>query len=155
MRILASYLQHFLQSRAGGLFVLIEGVGVDVQRGGGLAVAEDARHRGDIRAARDHQTGGGVPEGMDVQFLRQAVLLENQLEAVGEGCGRHGEPRPLSAEQEVIICHLPLAIGFGDVCTFLPVLPQKTFHLSGEVHIAITCAGLGFLDKDFLVHYYS
>jgi hypothetical protein len=48
-----------------------------------------------------------------------------------------------------------LVIGFGDVCTFLPVLPLKTFHLSGEVHIAITCAGLGFLDKDFLVRYYS
>ena len=150
-----SYLQHPLQFRAGGLFVLIEGVGVDVQRGGGLAVTEDARHRGHIRAARDHQTGGGVPEGMDVQLPRQAVLLENQLETVGEGGGRHGEPRPLSAEQEVIICHLPLVIGFGDVCTFLPVLPQKTFHLSGEVHIAITCAGLGFLDKDFLVRYYS
>ena len=54
-----SYLQHSLQARAGGLFVLVEGVGVDVQRGGGLAVAEDARHRGHIRAARDHQTGGG------------------------------------------------------------------------------------------------
>ena len=32
-----SYLQHSLQSRADGLFVLVEGVGVDVQRGGGLA----------------------------------------------------------------------------------------------------------------------
>ena len=56
-----SNLQHPLQSRAGGLFVLVEGVGVDIQRGGGLTVAEDARHRGNIRAARDHQTGGGVP----------------------------------------------------------------------------------------------
>ena len=56
-----SYLQHFLQSRAGGLFVLVESMGVDVQRGGGLTVAEDARYRGHIRAARDHQTGGGVP----------------------------------------------------------------------------------------------
>ena len=33
--ILASYLQHPLQARAGGLFVLVEGVGADVQRGGG------------------------------------------------------------------------------------------------------------------------
>ena len=41
-----SYLQHFLQARAGGLFVLIEGVGVDVQRGGGLAVTKNARNRG-------------------------------------------------------------------------------------------------------------
>ena len=38
-----SYLQLSLQLRAGGLFVLVEGVGVDILRGGGLAVAEDAR----------------------------------------------------------------------------------------------------------------
>ena len=50
-----SYLQHPLQSRAGGLFVLVESMGIDIQRGRGLAVAEDARHRGHIRAARDHQ----------------------------------------------------------------------------------------------------
>ena len=124
-----SYLQHFLQSRAGGLFVLVEGVGIDIQRGGGLAVAEDARYRCYIRTARDHQTGVGVPEGMDVQLLRQAVLLEDQLEAPGEGGGRHGELRSLTAEQEVISGQLPLVIGFGDICTFLPVLPQGTFHL--------------------------
>lgn len=123
-----SNLQHPLQSRAGGLFVLVEGVGVDIQRGGGLAVAENARYRGNIRAARDHQTGGGVPERMDVQLLRQAVFLEDQLEAVGEGSGRHGKPRSLTAEQEVIGGQLPLVIGLSEVCTFLPVLPQKTFH---------------------------
>ena len=114
-------------------------------------MAEDARHRGHIRTARDHQTGGGVPEGMDVQLLRQAVLLEDQLEAVGEGGGRHGELRSLTAEQEVVGGQLTAVIGFGDVCTFLSVLPQKTFHLGGEVHIAVTCAGLGFLNEDFLV----
>ena len=117
MRKCDSNLQHSLQFCAGGLFVLVEGVGVDVERGGGLAVAEDARHRCDIRAARDHQTGGGVPEGMDVQLLRQAVFLEDQLEAVGKGGGRHGEPRSLTAEQEVIGGQLPLIIGFGDVPT--------------------------------------
>lgn len=148
-----SNLQDFLQSRAGGLFVLVESVGIDIQRGGGMAVAEDARYRGHIRAARDHQTGGGVPEGMDVQLLRQAVLLEDQLEAVGEGGGRHGELRSLTAEQEVISGQLPLVIGFGDVCTFLPVLPQETFHLGGEVHIAVTCAGLGFFYEDLLVRH--
>ena len=148
-----SNLQDFLQSRAGGFFILVESVSVDVQRGGGLAVAEDARHRGHIRAARDHQTGGGVPEGMDVQLLRQAVLLEDQLEAVGEGGGRHGELRSLTAEQEVISGQLPLVIGFGDICTFLPVLPQETFHLGGEVHIAVTCAGLGFFYEDLLVRH--
>lgn len=124
-----SFLQHFLQSRAGGLFILVEGVGVDIQRGGGLTVAEDARYRCYIRTACDHEAGGGVAEGMDVQLLRQAVLLEDQLEAPGEGGGRHGELRSLTAEQEVISGQLPLVIGFGDICTFLPVLPQGTFHL--------------------------
>ena len=124
-----SNLQHLLQSRAGGLFVLVKGVGVDVQRGRGLAVAEDARYRGHIRTARDHQTGGGVAEGMDIQLLRQAVLLEDQLEAVGEGGGRHGELRSLTAEQEVISGQLPLVIGFGDIPAFFLVLPQETFHL--------------------------
>ena len=116
-------------------------------------MAENARHRGHIRAARDHQTGSGVPEGMDVQLLRQAVLLEDQLEAVGEGGGRHGKLRSLAAEQEVISGQLPLVIGFGDVCTFLPVLPQETFHLGGEVHIAVACVGLGFFYKDLLVRH--
>ena len=148
-----SNLQHPLQLRAGGFLVLVEGVSVDVQRGGGLGVAEDARYRGHIRAARDHQTGGGVPEGMDVQLLRQAVLLEDQLEAVGEGGGRHGELRSLTAEQEVIRGQLSLVIGLGDVCAFLPVLPQKTFHLGGEVHIAVARAGLGFFDEDILVRH--
>ena len=95
------YLQHSLQSRAGDLFILVEGVGVDVQRGGRLAVAEDTRHRGHIRAARDHQTGGGVPEGMNVQLL------------------------------------------------------QQRFHFGGEVHIAVTRAGLGLFCKYLLVSYYS
>ena len=137
-----SNLQHSLQARAGGLFVLVEGVGVDIQRGGGLTVAEDARHRCNIRTACDHQTGSGVAEGVDVQLLRQAVLLEDQLEAVGEGGGRHRELRSLTAEQEVIIGQLPLVIGFGDVCTFLPVLPQKTFHRSEERRVGKECASM-------------
>lgn len=148
-----SNLQDFLQSRAGGLFVLVEGVGIDIQRGGGLAVAEDARHRGDIRAARNHQTGGGVPERMDVQLLRQAVLLEDQLESVGEGRGRHGELRSLPPEQEVIGGQLPLVVGFGDVSAFSLVLSQETFHLGGEVHIAVARAGLGFFYEDLLVRH--
>lgn len=153
MRKCDSNLQHPLQARAGGLFVLVEGVGVDVQRGGGLTVAEDARNRCNICAARDHQTGGGVTEGVDIQLLRQAVFLEDQLEAVGEGGGRHGELRSLPPKQKVIGGQLPLVIGFGDVCTFLPVLPQETFHLGGEVHIAVTRAGLGLFDEDLLVRH--
>ena len=33
--ILASILRHSLRARAGGLFVLVEGVGADIRRGGG------------------------------------------------------------------------------------------------------------------------
>ena len=116
-------------------------------------MAEDARHRCNIRTACDHQTGGSVAEGVDVQLLRQAVLLEDQLEAVGEGGGRHGELRSLTAEQEVISGQLPLVIGFGDIPAFFSVLPQETFHLGGEVHIAVTRAGLGFFDEDLLVRH--
>ena len=151
-----SYLQHFLQSRAGGLFVLVEGVCVDIQRGGGLAVAEDACYRCYIRTACDHEAGGGVSEGMDVQLLRQAVLLEDQLEAVGEGGGRHRELRSLTAEQEVISGQLPLVIGFGDIPAFFLVLPQETFHLGGEVDISVPGAGLGFLDEYLIAgNFYS
>ena len=71
-----SYLQHFLQSCAGGFFILVEGVGVDVQRGGGLAVAEDACHRCNIRAACDHQAGGGVPEGMEAEITTEAETYD-------------------------------------------------------------------------------
>ena len=148
---LYSNLQHSLQARAGGLFVLVEGVGIDIERGGGLAVAEDARHRGHIRAARDHQTGGGVPEGMDVQLLRQAVLLEDQLEAAGEGGGRHGKLRSLTAEQEVIGGQFSFIVGLGDVLALTPVLPQETFHFSREVDVAVARAGLGFFYEDLLV----
>ena len=37
-----SNLQHSLQARAGGLFVLVEGMGINVQRSRGLAMTEDA-----------------------------------------------------------------------------------------------------------------
>ena len=41
---------------AGGLFVLIEGMGINVERGGGLAMTEDARYLG--RACEDVQALG-------------------------------------------------------------------------------------------------
>ena len=116
-------------------------------------MAEDARHRGDIRAARDHQTGGGVPERMDVQLLRQAVLLEDQLEAVGEGGGRHGQACALTAEQEVISSQLSFVVGLGDVLALPLVLPQEAFHLGGEVDIAVTGAGLWRFYENFLVRH--
>ena len=81
-------------------------------------MAEDARHRCHIRTARDHQTGGGVSEGMDIQLLRKAVLLEDQLEAVGEGGGGHGELRSLTAEQEVIGGQFSLVMMYAHSCRY-------------------------------------
>ena len=43
-------------------------------------MAKEARHRGHVRAVRDEQAGIGVPQGVDVQILRQAVLFQDQLE---------------------------------------------------------------------------
>ena len=126
---LKSNIQSFLQLCAGGLFVLVEGMGVDVQRGGGLAVAEDARHRCHIRTACDHQTGGGVTQTVYIELLRQAVLFQDALEPPCEGGGCHRQTCALPPKQEVIGGQLPLVIAFGDVCTFLPVLPQESFHL--------------------------
>lgn len=86
-------------------------------------MAEDACHRCHIGAACDHQTGGGMTERVDIQLLWQTVLFENQLEAVGEGCGCHGKLRSLPPEQKVIGGQFPLVIGFGDVPAFFLVLP--------------------------------
>ena len=59
----------------------------------------------------------------------------------------------MTAEQEIIIGQLPLVIGFSDIPAFFLILPQETFHLGGEVHIAVTCAGLGFFYEDLLVRH--
>ena len=96
------YIQPFLQLCTGGLLVLIERMGVDVQRGGGLAVAEDARYRGHVRTARNHQAGGGVAQAVDIELLRKAVLFQDALEPPCEGSGRHGQACALPAKQKVI-----------------------------------------------------
>ena len=145
-----SYLQHPLQLRAGGFLVLVEGVCVDVQRGGGLAVAEDARHRGYVRAARDHQAGGGVAQTVDIELLRQAVLFQDALEPPGEGSGRHRQACALTAEQKVIHIQLSFVVGLSDVLAFPLIFTQETFHFSREVDIPVAGAGLGLLDEDLV-----
>lgn len=73
-------------------------MGVDIQRGGGLTVAENARHCCDISPACNHQAGGGVPEGVNIQVFRQTVLFEDQLEAVSECGWCHRQRRALPPE---------------------------------------------------------
>lgn len=48
------------------------------------------------------KAGVGVPQGMGIQMLRQAVLFQNQLKPPGEGGGRHGKAAAFAAEQEVL-----------------------------------------------------
>ena len=140
-----SYLQRRLQGGAGGFLAFVEGVGVDVQSGRHLGVAEETRDGGDVCAFGDEEAGVGVPERVDVQILGQAVLLEDELEAPGEGGGRHGQSGELAAEDKVIVREPALVIGQGLSLTEAAVLTQQGFHLGGEVHIPIPSLGLGLL----------
>ena len=113
-------------------------------------MAEDTCYRGHVCAARNHQTGGGVAQAVDIELLRQAVLFQDALEPPREGGGRHGQACALTAEQEVGCFQVPFIIGLSDVLTLAPVLPQEAFHLGGEVDVPIAGTGLGFLDEDLV-----
>ena len=58
--------QYVLHNLAGGFLVLIERVGVDIQRGRWLTVSEKPRNRTDIRAAGDEQACHRVAQIVDV-----------------------------------------------------------------------------------------
>ena len=117
-------LQPLLQRPAGRLFVLVERMDIDVQSGRELDVAQEASHRCNVRAVCDEETCVGVPQGVDVQVLRQAMLFQDQLEPPGEGGGRHGKTAALAAEQEVPVLQRSAVIGFGFPYTLPAVFPQ-------------------------------
>ena len=77
----SSDLQAALHNLAGGFLVLIERVGVDIQRGRRLTVTEQSCDRADVRAAGDEQACRRVAQTVDVQISRQIVCLEDFLEA--------------------------------------------------------------------------
>ena len=89
-----SNFQPLLQYLAGRLLIIIEGMGVDVQRDGRPAVAQQTRCRGHISSAGDQEAGVGVLQGVDIQCSRQVILLQNQLEPSGEGVGVIGSRYP-------------------------------------------------------------
>ena len=62
----SSDLQATLHNLAGGFLVLIERVGVDIQRGRRLTVTEQSCDRADIRAAGDEQACRRVAQAVDV-----------------------------------------------------------------------------------------
>lgn len=43
-------------------------------------MAQEARYRGHVRAVCDEQAGVGVPQGVDVQILRQTVQMHNSIQ---------------------------------------------------------------------------
>ena len=71
--------QAALHDLAGGLFVLIECVRVNIQRGRRLAVSEKPCDRADIRAAGDEQACRRVAQAVDVQICWQIVRFEDFL----------------------------------------------------------------------------
>ena len=62
----SSDLQAALHNLAGSFLVLIERVGVDIQRGRRLAVSEQSSNCADIRAAGDEQACRRVAQAVDV-----------------------------------------------------------------------------------------
>ena len=77
--------QAALHNLAGGFLVLIERVGVDIQRGRRLTVSEQSGNR----AAGDEQACRCVAQTVDVQISRQVICFEDFLEAPSERRGRH------------------------------------------------------------------
>ena len=62
--VVLSNLQSLLERFTGGVLVLVEGVGVDIQRGGGLGMPQQSRHRRNIHAVGDEKAGVAVSERM-------------------------------------------------------------------------------------------
>ena len=65
--------QTTLHNLAGRFLVLIERVGVDIQRGRRLAVSEQSCDRADVRAAGDEQACRCVAQAVDIQVRRQVI----------------------------------------------------------------------------------
>ena len=142
--------QTTLHNLAGSFLVLIERVGVDIQRGRRLAVYEQSSNCADIRAAGDEQACRRVAQTVDVQISRQVVCFEDFLEAPCEGRGRHLQFHALSAEHIVVFrLFAPVvALGFCRAEGF--VFAQQAFHFGGEVHIPVSGFRLRRFDDNFV-----
>ena len=81
--------QAALHDLAGGFFVLVECVGVNIERSRWLAVAEKSRNCADVRAAGNEQACRRVAQAVDVHICWQIVCLEDFLKSPCEGRGRH------------------------------------------------------------------
>ena len=129
--------QTTLHNLAGSFLVLIERVGVDIQRGRRLTVSEKPHDRADVRAAGDEQACRRVAQAVNIQVRRQIVCLEDFLEAPSERRGRHRQFHAFSAEHIVILGLLApiVTLRFGGAEGF--IFAEQAFHLGGEVHIPV------------------
>ena len=75
----SSDLQAALHNLAGRFLVLIEGVGVNIERGRRLTMSEKPRDRADVRAAGDEQACRRMTQAVNVQVSRQIVCFEDFL----------------------------------------------------------------------------
>ena len=74
-------LQTTLHDLAGRFLVLIEGVGVNIERGRRLTMSEKPRDRADVRAAGDEQACRRVAQAVNIQVRWQVIRLEDFFEA--------------------------------------------------------------------------
>lgn len=68
--LFSSNFQTLLKHRTGDFFVLVESVGIDVQRCGGLGVAQEPSYRGHIRSAGNQEAGCAVMDRVECEFFR-------------------------------------------------------------------------------------
>ena len=139
-----------MHNLAGGFLVLIERVGVDIQRGRRLAVSEQSSNCADIRAAGNEQACRRVAKAVDIQVRRQVICLENFFEAPCESRRRHRELHAFSAEYIVILGLLTPVVTrrFGGAEGF--VLAEQTLHLCREIHISVARFRFRSLYDDFV-----
>ena len=131
-------LQAALHDLAGGFRVLIERVGVDIQRGRRLTVSEQSSNCADIRAAGDEQACRCVAQAVDVQVGWKIVCFQDFLESPCEGRWCHREFHALSAEHIVIFGLLAPVVTLRFCRAEGFVLAEQAFHLGGEVHIPVS-----------------
>ena len=122
---------------AGGFPVLIERVGVDIQRGRWLTVSEQSSNCANVRAAGDEQACRRVAQTVDVQVRWQVIRLEDFFEAPCENRRRHRQLHALSAEHIVVFRLFALVVTLRFRCAEGFIFAEQAFHLGGEVHIAI------------------
>ena len=134
--------QAALHDLAGGFLVLIERVGVDIQRGRRLTVSEQSCDRADIRAAGDEQACRRVAQAVNIQIRRQFVCFEDFLETPSERRGSHRQFHALSAEHIIVFHLLALVVTLRFCRAESFVFAEQALHFGGEVHIPIT--GFGF-----------